>query len=722
MTEIKTDSALWIWDQECSKKNDWVMFRRNFVYSKQVSEIYLDIAVDSKYFLWINGKLAVVEGGLNRGPYEGSGYADRVYIDQFLISGNNNITLLVWYWGNQGRNNIDSTKPGLLISSNMSELESNHQWLTLRHPSYQETQEPLPSYLFGGYNIGYNANYEIPEFNQLSYRDADWNQATTYGQYPVAPWHKIYLRPIPLWHFSDIIQYKSMIECNGIFTCVLPYATHLSIYFKIEAQGDEVIHIQTDRYEVHGGPGEENKTYRGHRIEYICKPGLNEFESLYAFYGENVHYTLPGSVKIIQLGYREVVYPANIKGFFKSDNVLINRLIDKCARTLVVCMRDNLMDCPDREKGQWIGDVSVQVPQIFYTLERSADQLITKSISDFIHLRKGDVLVGNVPGVDYIELPSQSLNAVSELGMIAQYYNYTKDISVLALCYEPVYKYLKLWSIQSDDLILSRKGGWAWFDHLYNVDDVVLENAWYFSALKFLKYMSEVLNRSDHKFFIENAMSRIYKGFQRLWNGKYYSSGVVADERANALAILSGLTPEEHYPTIMHLIVNSYNASPYMENYILDALCIMGYKKEAHERAALRYRSLEENDNSTLWENFTTLGTKNHAWSGGPLTMYYKHFAGIGINSNDEFFLKPDINVLKEMHVQVPTKKGQLEFKISRRDLIILEINVEFDGLLLILNAKNLGLIDRMSLNDKEVTDGHCKYYLDKGKHRFEIK
>ncbi|HCZ23898.1 MAG TPA: hypothetical protein DHV05_03455, partial [Acholeplasmataceae bacterium] len=175
------------------------------------------------------------------------------------------------------------TKPGLLISSNMSELESNHQCLTLRHPSYQETQEPLPSYLFGGYNIGYNANYEIPEFNQLSYRDADWNQATTYGQYPVAPWHKIYLRPIPLWHFSDIIQYKSMIECNGIFTCVLPYATHLSIYFKIEAQGDEVIHIQTDRYEVHGGPGEENKTYRGHRIEYICKPGLNEFESLYAF-------------------------------------------------------------------------------------------------------------------------------------------------------------------------------------------------------------------------------------------------------------------------------------------------------------------------------------------------------------------------------------------------------------------------------------------------------
>ena len=51
-------------------------------------------------------------------------------------------------------------------------------------------------------------------------------------------------------------------------------------------------------------------------------------------------------------------------------------------------------------------------------MDSNAQKLAKKAISDFIHLRKGDVLVGNVPGVHFSELPAQSLNAISEMGFI----------------------------------------------------------------------------------------------------------------------------------------------------------------------------------------------------------------------------------------------------------------------------------------------------------------
>ena len=37
-------------------------------------------------------------------------------------------------------------------------------------------------------------------------------------------------------------------------------------------------------------------------------------------------------------------------------------------------------------------------------------------------------------------------------------------------------------------------------------------------------------------------------------------------------------------------------------------------------------KSLIVNENSTLWEDFFQLGTKNHAWSGAPLTIVSKYF------------------------------------------------------------------------------------------------
>ena len=257
--------------------------------------------------------------------------------------------------------------------------------------------------------------------------------------------------------------------------------------FMIKVQSGQIIDIRTDRYNVNGGPGDENN-YNGHRAEYIAKDGEQEFEALNWIFGEKVIYSFPKNVEILSLKFRESGYSTKFIGDFKCDNEKINTLIAKCKRTLYVCMRDNFMDCPDRERGQWIGDVSVQVSQVFYSLDRKASLLVKKAIYDFINLRKNDKLVGNVPGINFWELPSQSLLSISNFGLLGRYYEFTGDKKTLELSFKPIIQYLLLWEMGQDGLVEKREGDWYWFDHLNAIDSKILENELYYNALIFVIY------------------------------------------------------------------------------------------------------------------------------------------------------------------------------------------------------------------------------------------
>lgn len=634
--------AKWIWAADNTRKNDWVWFTRNLVLSRPPKRAILNIGVETKYHLFINGKLVVLDGGLNRQSNRADGYFDEVPVTRCLRAGGNRILIKAWYWGNQGRNNIDSGKAGLIVEAKGLDLCSDSSWTASRNPAHYETGEPLPSYLYGGYNIGFDAN-----------RDSiSSSRAVEYGEYGAAPWGSLSQRPIPLFRFSEIRKYKKI---EGRAVGHLPHAMHITPFLKVIARGGEKIDIRTDRYEVNGGPGDEHKTYRGHRVEYVCKKGLNEFEGLDWMLAEKVIYSIPGTVTIVRLGYRESGYDASMAGSFVSNDRRADVLVEKSARTLYVCMRENFMDCPDRERGQWIGDVSVQVPQVPYVFDRSALKLVRKAIDDFISLRAGDVLRGNVPGAHAGELPSQSLNAISEIGMLAEYFRITGDRDVLKECGEPVLRYLHLWKTGADGLVEGRKGNWRWFDHLYNVDEAVNENAWYYSALKFAQVMAGTLppDLLKTKRSIEDNFNKCF------WKGKYYSSAGVVDDRANAMAVLSGLAESDKYPAIRKILLSVHNATPYMENYVLEALCSMGFYQDAYNRMSERYAGLAANENSTLWEDFHILGTRNHAWSGAPLTILFKHFAGITVEKG-RVIVNKDLHVLDRVRCVVPTAVGRV--------------------------------------------------------------
>ncbi|MCG8385321.1 MAG: hypothetical protein MJA30_07260, partial [Cytophagales bacterium] len=70
--------AHWITSEKTpGQKNVWLAFRRTFNV-KDTALSALRIAADSKYWLWLNGKLVIFEGGLKRGPTPRDTYYDQI--------------------------------------------------------------------------------------------------------------------------------------------------------------------------------------------------------------------------------------------------------------------------------------------------------------------------------------------------------------------------------------------------------------------------------------------------------------------------------------------------------------------------------------------------------------------------------------------------------------------------------------------------------------------
>lgn len=237
--------------------------------------------------------------------------------------------------------------------------------------------------------------------------------------------------------------------------------------------------------------------------------------------------------------------------------------------------------------------------------------------------------------------------------------------------YPAVIAYLKLWEMQENGLVVPRKGDWCWFDHLDNIDEAVLENCWYYSALSAALDMAQLLHEENDIPFFRQRMDSIRRQFDREFlHEDGYRSGDMPDDRANALVLLTGLCHPDARETVLHVLETVENATPYMEYYVLKAMFEADGAEAAMQRMRRRYQPLVANENSTLWEDFSILGTKNHAWSGGPLTLLYEYAAGIRPESPgfEKVLIAPRETGLRYIQASVLTKHGLVEVEIDRRE------------------------------------------------------
>ncbi len=670
--------AHWINTEECqSATNTWLAFRKTVNLESVPQSLSAKIAVDSKYWLWINGKLVVFEGGLKRGPSPVGIYYDTIDIAPYLSNGQNVIALLVWHFGKNGFSHANSGTAALLFEAIAPGIEiiSDRSWDCALYKAYQNTEEPFPNFRLPESNIRFDARNEIAGWNQLGFK-GKLPQATIVSEAEAAPFGELVERPIPQWKDYGLKPYvttRKSVKGDTLF-CQLPYNCQVTPYLKVRAKAGKTIHILTDNYQG----GSANNV----RAEYITKDGIQEYENYGWMNGHHVLYVIPEGVNVIDLKFRETGYDAEFTGNFHCNDSFLNELWKRSARTLYVTMRDSYMDCPDRERAQWWGDEVNELGESFYALSPSSHKLAVKGIYELMNWQRPDgVIFSPAPAGNYrAELPLQMLASVGWYGFHTQYY-YSGDSSFVSKVYDRVHHYLhKVWKTAPDGLAISRAGDWSWGDWGDNIDMEVLTNCWYYLALKAERAFALQLGKTSDAEQDARMMEAIEKNFDKaFWNGTAYRSPQYrgeTDDRAQAMAIVSGLASKDKYKALAQVLEKERHASPYMEKYVLEALFVMDEPVLAMERMKGRYKKMIDS-----YPHYTTLfegwgigddgfggGTINHAWSGGPLTILSQKVCGIAPTSPGfkTFQVRPQMGNLREASATIDTNYGKISVELMR--------------------------------------------------------
>lgn len=659
---VQAQEANWITadDSTCNERNVWIEFRKDFDLKKKVKKAEAKIAADSKYWLWINGEMAVFEGGLKRGPNRNDSYYDIIDLAPYLKKGKNDIRLLLWYFGKSGFSHNSSGKSGIIFDAPEIGLTSDRTWLSQRLDAFQTADKPKPNYRLSEANIRYDARLEGQDRLKPSVEIGRWGDQ---------PWGGLVLRPIPQWKDYGIVEVAftetSDDQGNKILAARLPYNTQMTPVIDVtDAAGGTLIRMETDH--IMGG------SEPCIRAEYITKEGRQKYESLGWMNGDELRIIYPAESGIVinSVGYRETGYDCEFEGRFTCSDETINRFWGKAMRTLYVNMRDTYFDCPDRERAQWWGDVTVLIGQSFYQLSPDANALVRKAIHELVDWQRADgTIYSPVPsGTWKNELPAQMLSSVGPYGFW-YYYMHTGDKETIEYVYPAVRKYLSVWTLDEDGLTVGRKGGWSWGDWGTNIDLRLLLAAWHYLALQAATDMAELTgNKADIPEYTRIRES-IYKAFNTHWNGyayRYPSYQGATDDRVQAMAILSGLADEDKHEQIFQLLKTQKHASPYMEKYVLEALVKKGHGEFAIERFKKRFGPMiADSLHTTLFEGWEEGGygggSTNHAWSGGMLTVIAENICGVRptVPGWKEFEICP-YPVISECSITIPSVAGMI--------------------------------------------------------------
>ena len=662
---VFAQDARWITasDENADKPNTWIEFRKDFSIDKldkKLSSVEAEIAVDSKYWLWVNGEMVVFEGGLKRGPNPNDSYYDVVELLPYLKKGENSIRLLLWYFGKEGFSHKDSGKAGMIFNAEKIGLVSDSSWESRRLSEYQSAMNPEPNWRLPESSIRYDARIADQDAWGNSVELASWNEG---------PWGKLVRRPIPLWKDYGVKQLKYKAWKDGenvVLIARLPYNTQMTPVIEL-TDNDEGTCISMVTDHLHGGS--DNCLY----AEYVTRNGRQTYESLGWINGDELRVIYPASadVTIHSIGYRETGYNCEFEGSFTCSDEVINSFWAKAMRTLYVNMRDTYFDCPDRERAQWWGDATVLSGQSYYQLSPKANALMYKAIHELVNWQREDgSLFSPIPAGNWgCELPAQMLASISTYGFW-YYYLHTGDSQTMADVYPAVKKYLELWSLDETGMTNYREGDWSWGDWGSNIDIRLILASWHYLALESAANMAQLSGNHADIAGYHKQMESIRTAYNKCWNGYAYrhpSYHGETDDRVNAMAIIAGIADESKHDALFKLLKQQEHASPYMEKYVLEALVKTGHGDYAIQRFKDRFRNMIEDPmHTTLYEGWEEGGfgggSTNHAWSGGMLTVIAENICGVRptVPGWNEFEIRP-YPVIPECDIVIPSVKGNVK-------------------------------------------------------------
>ncbi len=432
--------------------------------------------------------------------------------------------------------------------------------------------------------------------------------------------------------------------------CTMPYNCHFQPWIEVEAEAGKVISFNSTNPLV---------LYLTETETFTTGSGNQVVEAKNWVSGEGAIYTIPAGVTVKSVKYRETGYDTTFAGSFVCNDSDYNVLWTKAARTAYICMRDHFYDCPDRERVGFWGDGTPELNQCFYVFDSKAHQLAKELVLRPLQPKF---------------YPGQHLEFLGDYGLWF-YYLQTGDVESMRAIYDQTKTFL----FETYKFGNSR----TWFDWgKENKDTAVIETCFYFNCLGTLKKIALVTGHEADVPEIERRQEEIRSSFDsRYWKGSFYMSSQVTepDDRANAMAVNSGLADRSKWPAIYeNVLTKKTYSSCFFDRWVFEALCVMGRQEQALMRMQERYRTMIPASFTTLWEHydrwwasridaFDAGSSLNHGWN-PPALILSQTIAGVSPVAPgwSTYQVLPKEAFLTAIKVTVPSIKGNVSVDLKK--------------------------------------------------------
>jgi alpha-L-rhamnosidase len=667
-----------------------MLVRKSFHLEGAIKEAYVDITADDYYKVYINGHF------IGQGPAQGNYFHyfyNRFDVTPFLKQGGNVIAVHVYYHGLISRSyNSGDYRQGLiaeLVGDGQNLLQTDKSW------RYRVAKEYEPAEVIG-YNTQYleNIDSRLQEkgWRTAEFDDSDWSPAWEH----LADDHRLFLQPTPSVCVYEVKPLSIRPIERGY---LIDFGSELTGQFTMRAQGipgqtviircgEELLTSESVRYEMRC-----NCTYQ----DTWTLSGEEDVLGLYDYKAfRYVEVLAPTNAGIKPDSFAAIVrhYPLNEEACrFESSNTLLNSIWTICKNGIKYGTQESYVDCPSREKGQYLGDNTIITHSHAYV---SGDlRMYRKALEDFA-LLSGRVCPGFMavaPGHFMQEIADFSLQWPLQL---LQYYKLSGDRLFLEAMYPAAVQLIRHCEAyqREDGLLDSVNDKWNlvdWPENLRDGYDFALIkgntqgchnviNAFYYGALSAVAEIREALHMAPYS---DDSAERFRTAFVQTFYDPKNKRFVDAERsrhsslHANVLPLLFGLSPEEAVQPIVELVREKrLSCGVYMSYFVLKALAVAGEYELLYDLIVSEdlhsWGNMVKEGATTCFEAWSKDLKWNtslcHPWASAPIPLLIEEIFGIkpAAPGWTQVRFSPRMpDSLREVKLSFLTPAGEIRFEYS---------------------------------------------------------
>ena len=354
--------------------NRHTLFRKK-VFLQKPQNALLKITADDYFKLYINDTF------VTQGPppsYPQHYYYMEIDVTPYLKDGVNTFAVHTYYQGLINRvfvsGDLRSMFWCVLSLDGETVLATDESWLAATHTGYSSCG------IFGyetAFAECYNSNAPEIGFEREGFDDSAWQSACVYKnadytleKSPIQPLCVYAKSPILIERKGNVLRLDFGQEMVGTLTAKAN-----------GRKGDKILLFYGEELNADGSVRFDMRCNCRYQEEWILSGGddcLEQFDYKAFRYAE-MHF--PDGVELTDVQMLVRHYPFEKKAVYETENEQLKAVLNLCENTIKYGTQEVFVDCPSREKGQYLGDVCVSGrAQCVLTKDTT---LIKKAIMDF---------------------------------------------------------------------------------------------------------------------------------------------------------------------------------------------------------------------------------------------------------------------------------------------------------------------------------------------------